>query len=245
VPFLRLTRDRRGFENTFLMHADRPGDRPRLLYWYRTAPGILLGRSPLDEDAIRTIEEQHPDIDFDWPAILALSEVMTPEDEAPVARPQQQQRRREKQRDRAPVPPRDESTFAREKPSELRRDDRADESAATVTAEVPEPEAEPVVDVAELEETDRDAVEELPKNRLLEELVGREIATRLRARYAEIMARIHEQNAEPAQRAAWLKLAEALNPDLWVTPDAILEGVRTADNQFERLRAELAHSSRE
>ena len=24
VPFLRLTRDRRGFENTFLMHADRP-----------------------------------------------------------------------------------------------------------------------------------------------------------------------------------------------------------------------------
>ena len=72
VPFLRLTRDRRGFENTFLMHADRPGDRPRLLYWYRTAPGIVLGRSPLDEDAIRTIEEQHPDIDFDWPAILAL-----------------------------------------------------------------------------------------------------------------------------------------------------------------------------
>ena len=68
------------------MHADRPGDRPRLLYWYRTAPGITLGRSPLDEDAIRTIEEQHPDIDFDWPAILALSEVMTPEDEAPPRR---------------------------------------------------------------------------------------------------------------------------------------------------------------
>ena len=45
VPFLRLTRDRRGFENTFLMHADRPGDRPRLLYWYRTAPGIMLGRA--------------------------------------------------------------------------------------------------------------------------------------------------------------------------------------------------------
>ena len=72
VPFLRLTRDRRGFENTFLMHADRPGDRPRLLYWYRTAPGVMLGRAALDEDAIRTIEEQHPDIDFDWPAILAL-----------------------------------------------------------------------------------------------------------------------------------------------------------------------------
>ena len=86
MPFLRLTRDRRGTENTFLLHADRPGDRPTLLYWYRTAPGIILGRRPLDEDAIRTIEDQHPEIDFDWPAILALSEVMTPEDEAPPAR---------------------------------------------------------------------------------------------------------------------------------------------------------------
>ena len=93
MPFLRLTRDRRGTENTFLLHADRPGDRPRLLYWYRTAPGIILGRAPLDEDAIRTIEDQHPEIDFDWPAILALSEVMTPEDEAP-ARPRQQEGRR-------------------------------------------------------------------------------------------------------------------------------------------------------
>ena len=111
MPFLRLTRDRRGIENTFLMHADRPGDRPRLLYWYRTAPGIVLGRSPLDEDAIRTIEEQHPGIDFDWPAILALSEVMTPEDEAPPPKPQQKQKRR--------------SDSNRQTPREPRRDDRA------------------------------------------------------------------------------------------------------------------------
>jgi hypothetical protein len=240
VPFLRLTRDRRGFENTFLMHADRPGDRPRLLYWYRTAPGVLLGRPPLDEDAIRTIEEQHPGIDFDWPAILALSEVMTPEDEAPVARPQQQQQRRksasarerprEPQRESAPAP---ESASAREDAPEPRRDDRVEEVSDAVSPEVEAEEAEEAEPVA------------ATTRGLLEELVGREIATRLRARHAEIMTRIHEQNAEPAHRAAWLKLADALNPDLWVTPDAILEGVRTADNQFERLRIELLHSSRE
>ncbi|HWI16732.1 MAG TPA: hypothetical protein VNT81_03255, partial [Vicinamibacterales bacterium] len=92
-----------------MLHADRPGDRPRLLYWYRTAPGITLGRPPLDEDAIRTIEDSHPDIDFDWPAILALSEVMTPEDEAPV-RPQKKKKPgprehqpREPRREHAPV----------------------------------------------------------------------------------------------------------------------------------------------
>jgi hypothetical protein len=222
VPFLRLTRDRRGVENTFLMHADRPGDRPRLLYWYRTAPGILLGRSPLDEDAIRTIEEQHPGIDFDWPAILALSEVMTPEDEAPVARPQQQQKRR--------------SASARDRPRELRRDDRAQEANGPVEPAEPEAGEEVVAGV----ESAPDPIARSTVHGLLDELVGREIATRLRARHAEIMTRIHEQNAEPAQRAAWLTLADALNPDLWVTPEAILEGVRTADNSFERLRADLA-----
>ena len=87
VPFLRLTRDRRGYEHTFLLHADAPGQRPRVLYWYRTAPDVLIGRPALDEDAIRGIEEQHPLIEFDWPAILALREVMPPEDEAPPARP--------------------------------------------------------------------------------------------------------------------------------------------------------------
>jgi hypothetical protein len=40
------------------------------LYWFRTPPGVRVGRSALDEDAIRLIEEHHPDIRFDWPQIL-------------------------------------------------------------------------------------------------------------------------------------------------------------------------------
>jgi hypothetical protein len=31
---------------------------------------VRVGRAPLDEDAIRLIEEHHPDIRFDWPQIL-------------------------------------------------------------------------------------------------------------------------------------------------------------------------------
>ena len=145
MPFLRLTRDRRGTENTYLLHADRPGDRPKLLYWYRTAPGIILGRPPLDEDAIRTIEEQHPEIDFDWPAILALSEVMTPEDEAP-ARPRQSEGRRQRPRDQQ----RDQSS--------RRRDEAPREAAA------PGPAAEPEADTA-----DPDRVEEMAADLALDE----------------------------------------------------------------------------
>jgi hypothetical protein len=78
---------------------------------------------------------------------------------------------------------------------------------------------------------------------LLEELAGREIATRLRGRYAEIMARIHEKDVDAALRDAWVTRAEPLNPDLWLTPQAILEGVRHADGLFEQLRRELVAAS--
>lgn len=231
MPFLRLTRDRRGTENTFLLHADRPGDRPKLLYWYRTAPGIVLGRSPLDEDAIRTIEDQHPEIDFDWPAILALSEVMTPEDEAP-ARPRQQEGRRQRSRDQV-----------REMPPRRRQDapPAVEPESGEVSAE-PEALVDPAMAAEEGIEPEVVA-DEVPAPRhthgLLEELVGREIATRLRARYSELSARIHERHVAGVDRELWMTRAEPLNPDSWLTPEAVLDGVRRADGLFESLRAEL------
>ena len=220
------------------MHSDRPGDRPRLLYWYRTAPGITLGRSPLDEDAIRTIEEQHPDIDFDWPAILALAEVMTPEDEAP-ARPQPQQQRqgrRQRNRDQRPQQPQPSaareqsgSASAPEQSEELRRDDRVEQPADAVMPEGDEPEAE-----------ESTAVEiPPPRNLLVEELAGREIGSRLRARYAEIITRIQDLDVDGSVKDAWFKRAEVIDPELWMTPEEVLNGVRSADAQYDKLRAEL------
>ncbi len=87
MAFLRFTRDRRGYENTFLLHAAQPGERPRVLYWYRSAPGVRVGRPALDEDAIRTIEEQHPGVDFDWPQILEVGAITQPEVERPLVQP--------------------------------------------------------------------------------------------------------------------------------------------------------------
>ena len=269
MPFLRLTRDRRGFENTFLMHADRPGDRPRLLYWYRTAPGIVLGRAPLDEDAIRTIEDQHPEIDFDWPAILALSEVMTPEEEAPAPRrerkvkPQRQRERRPDPRAAADNTERNTAADNADNTDLNAAADDADDADQIIRASGAEPRepgepAEPVEPVEPEERVAHSFPEEAQPDAqevvaprphtygLLEELVGREIATRLRARYSEIGARVHEQYADASVRDAWMKRAEPLNPDLWLTPHAILDGVRQADGLFDRLRAELLdHSSRE
>jgi hypothetical protein len=225
------------------MHADRPGDRPRLLYWYRTAPGILLGRLPLDEDAIRTIEDQHPDIDFDWPAILALSEVMTPEDEV-APRPQQREPR-EQRRERRP---KRESDAAGQPPRQPRRDAEP-ASARDSSEELPADEvAEPsdAVDLkaeAAFQPTPPPEPASSSRNSgLVDQLAGREIASRLRGRYAEITMRI--RGADDATRESLMKLAETMDPDTWDTPEAVLQGVSNADGLFEKLRVAL-HSSRE
>jgi hypothetical protein len=74
---------------------------------------------------------------------------------------------------------------------------------------------------------------------LLDELAGHEIATRLHARYSEIISRVHRLPESHPQRAAWEARAEALNPDNWVTPDEVLRGVSHADALFDSLRTEL------
>jgi hypothetical protein len=74
VPFLRFSRDKRGYEHTYLVHTqNRRGkpSRPRVLYWYRTPPGIKVGRPPFDEEVRRRLEAQNPDVSFNWPSILA------------------------------------------------------------------------------------------------------------------------------------------------------------------------------
>ena len=51
------------------MHASgRRGkpSKPRLLYWFRTPPGVKVGREPFDETVRRTLETQHPGVVFDW-----------------------------------------------------------------------------------------------------------------------------------------------------------------------------------
>lgn len=73
MAFLRFSRDRRGYENTYLLHATRPQgdkDRPRLLYWFRSPPHLKVGRAAFDDDARRLLEDGHPDVDFDWARLL-------------------------------------------------------------------------------------------------------------------------------------------------------------------------------
>jgi hypothetical protein len=102
VPFLRVIRDKRGYETTYLMHWYREGNRQRsrILYVFRSPGGVRVGRDPLEPDILRTIEAQHPDIEFDWKVVRENQQIIEPlleqrrrrprtaeGGEAPVARP--------------------------------------------------------------------------------------------------------------------------------------------------------------
>lgn len=94
------------------MHADkrRGRGRSRILYWFRTPPGVKVGRAALDEEAIRMIEAHNPDIDFDWTRILKGAGEPMPE------------RRHE------PRPPKAESAAALPQLEDLPEDARVDEA---------------------------------------------------------------------------------------------------------------------
>ena len=85
MPFLRVIRDKRGYETTYLMHwqRDGPRQRSRILYIFRTPGGVRVGRESLGADVLRQIETEHPDIAFDWKTVFANQQVV---DSAPEPR---------------------------------------------------------------------------------------------------------------------------------------------------------------
>ena len=89
MPFLRVIRDKRGYETTYLMHWFRDGNRQRtrILYAFRTPGGVRVGRDPLEPAVLREIEAQHPDIAFEWKAIRDNQQIIEPAMEQRRRRP--------------------------------------------------------------------------------------------------------------------------------------------------------------
>jgi hypothetical protein len=223
VTYVRVTRDQRGYETTFLLHARHPGDRPRVIYWYRTAPGVRVGRPAFDEEIIRSLEEQHPEIEFDWAELMDEARVVMPE---PERRPD---RRRKPAPRKEPVEATPASTAA-----------SSDRDTSAERAVVPSP-----VTPASLPAAPRNVQEPgaAAPNPLLEQLVGREIAQRLRRRYREIARQLDDSAADQSVRAAWQARAAELNPDAWDTPEAVLRGVQDSDRVLEELRHEIERAA--
>ncbi len=201
-----------------MLHSSTPGERAKVIYWYRTAPGLRLGRPALDDGAMRTLEEQYPDIDFDWPYILDMASMTPVEVEGPV-----------------PV--------RKRKP---RRDDDDDLDAASEPVAAARPVATPAsVAVADdAAAADAPAVDPLAGEfDLLGELMGRGIATSLRANHRDLAAELEASPADPALKAAWRERLAAIDPDGWTSPDDVLAGMASVERDGEDLRRAIEAAS--
>lgn len=229
------------------MHADRRRGRPnpRVLYWFRTPPGVRVGRAPLDEEAIRLIEQSNPGVEFDWTRMLKG------QDAPPPPRPTFQHERRAR-----PRPPRETPTpFVRgaapsgESPGSERSPAEAGivVSPLPVTA-VPELRPDPrrdeqLVPPSSLEPLEQAAEQVAPRSSATaaSARLGSEGLARLRARHAEVLARIAEKAPDPSQREQLKAAAERLNPDTWVTEAEVAAGLESYEAVFESLRGVIGH----
>lgn len=78
MPFLRVIRDKRGYETTYLIHWYREGpkQRSKVLFVFRTPSGVRVGRAPFEPSVMREIEAQNPDIPIAWDEVRASQQVV-------------------------------------------------------------------------------------------------------------------------------------------------------------------------
>lgn len=221
MPYLRFSRDERGYEHTYVLHGLRSGSRPRLLYWFRTPPNVNVGRLPLDEDAIRAIEDSNVDLTFDWAKMLRVKPKP-----APVRSDDDGGRRgrgRGGRRERRPVP---ESAAA----------DRSTVASRAEAKEAAGAEARP-------NGGDGGPVGASQEHSVAA-LVGDDGLARLRAQYAELRARLTESRAEPAVIEEATARVEALNPDAWRPGEDAVLGIERFETEVAAVKAVLGRRRR-
>lgn len=300
---MRFDRDRRGYETTALVQPAVRGRGKRLLYWFRTPPGVRVGRAPIDETAIRLLEQHNPDVQFDWTRILkAPPGAEPPRRDARDGRDRDQRGRREPRAtprprtngapppaqpvSRTPPPPfqaqrsepvglTEEQIRAAEvahqhaeraaEPAQQGHDTKRGEAAAPWRAPEPSAAAEPggslEQDHAGIAEPTQAGLRPPPQREFEAPRVfevgpedvgsasylrlGAEGLVRLRARYAEVMARIAEPPLEEAAREELKLRAERLNPDAWVTADEVTAALEQYETVFEALRVVVGRHPRQ
>jgi hypothetical protein len=291
-----------------LTETGRRGRGKRLLYWFRTPPGVRVGRAPIDETAIRLLEQHNPDVQFDWTRILKAPPAAEGQGRRDRGDRDQRGRReaRPPQRSRGgppsslPVPPApvDASAPALVAPVVPERPEVEQENTSSgvpeflapheatalgaeaisalgaEAAEAAKAAAKAAVD-EEISSSDTpdllSSCEEGVKSAEVAPASGPEEATepapifearpedagsasyqrlgaeglvRIRARYAEVMARIAERPMEEEAREELKQRAERLNPDAWVTADEVTAALEQYETVFEGLRGVVGRHPR-
>ena len=219
MPFLRVIRDKRGYETTYLMHWYREGarQRSRILYVFRSPGGVRVGRESLEPEVLRDIEAHYPDIAFDWKAVLDNRQVV---DTTPDLRRPRKRRRSE---------------------------DEAPAGTETAPPSVQPSARGAAVDTAVGGSRPHGGEGGAPRPPIPSAIEGAtpDEQTAFLARwYPIVRERIPQRTADPARREALLALAERLNPTAWTDADQIAAGLQQAGEALERLSRVFARRRR-
>ena len=241
MPFLRFSRDKRGYENTYVLHGFRrgSGSRPKVLYWFRTPPNVRIGRLPLDEEAIRAIEENNTDLSFDWRKMLKVRQ-------KPIAGARSERDARVARKREASGRSAD-STVAQIRTAH--EPEVVGRSAFGVTRQDRDPvvtgpagEVDPTgAEVLHQDVVPDDGEGEIdrPWQHPVVALIGDNGLARLRARYAELNARISEKLSDSSAREAMRVRVEALNPDTWRAGEQAVHGIERFEAGIEEIKKTL------
>jgi hypothetical protein len=257
---------------------------------------VRVGRAPIDEEAIRLLEQHNPDIEFDWTRILkdpppdpAARRERDPRDRDRRDRREARPPQRARPVEPAPVAPAPSPAVIHARTAEAAEEraaahadvvlaqhaevagpslpaasDPTSETTSAVTLEGSSFVSEESLAVEHREPLAADhgeyleyaaasghldgAERETPAEPREPEIasaaavrLGAEGLVRLRARYAEIMARITEKPMDEPAREELKTQAERLNPDAWVTPDEVAAALEQYETVFESLRTVVGH----
>lgn len=258
MPYLRFSRDGRGYENTYILHTVHEGGkaRPRMLYWSRTPPNVGVGRPPLDEDAIRALEENNPDLVFEWDKILAARAAAKADQRQGSPRPRGVGRRGRQAPDKAGKRAQEKRRVA-QSGRDAGGPEVSEQAEPPVVSHATDPlrvdsdsmEADPVsqaavVQVPDSEGADAEDSGDRPSSRgdgqhPVVTLMGDDVLTRLRNRYAELQARISELPPDAAERESIRARAAALDPDGWGRLESALTGIERFESDVAEVERRL------
>ena len=215
-----------------------------MLYWFRTPPNVKVGRLPLDAEAIRAVEVHNPDVTFDWNKILKVRATSAIGPGTAAGRVARKRTRRSPATE--PTVPR---TYPDQEIDGVQTSATADAPVLNPVAPLEEPtldpqllEAEAHLDESVVSDDEREepaAATDGPGEHPVVTLMGHETLARLRARYAEIQARISEKSLEPDELDAIRTGAETLNPDRWTTIESAVTSIERFEADVEAIKAQL------
>lgn len=232
MPFLRVIRDRHGYETTYLMRSPREAVRSRtgILYVFRSPSGVRGGREPLSPDVRRQLEVAHPDIAFNWSAILDGRQLVEP---APDLR-----RPRRRRSPDVAVEPSAPGRSAR--PARVESGQGPDNGTGSGTGAGS--------GAGSGGRHDEDGQGEAPRPVAMPPAVQGttpdEQLAFLASWYPRVRDRVTARATDPDRRASLLDLAERLNPAAWTDADQVATGLATATDAFERLARVLTRRRR-